>query len=37
VVCGRTSDHVNEADARTEVEMYECQLPARDLPVTDTE
>jgi hypothetical protein len=31
VVCGRTSDHVNETDARTEMEMYECQLPARNL------
>ena len=29
VVCGRTSDHVSEADARTEIEVYECQLPAR--------
>jgi hypothetical protein len=29
VVCGRTSDHVSEADALTEVEVYECQLPAR--------
>jgi hypothetical protein len=30
VVCGRTSDHVSEADARNELDMYECQLPARD-------
>ena len=29
VVCGRASDHISEADARAEVEMYECQLPAR--------
>jgi hypothetical protein len=28
IVCGRTSDHVSEEDARTELEMYECQLPA---------
>jgi hypothetical protein len=33
VVCGRTSDHVNEADARTELEMYECQLPSKGLIV----
>jgi hypothetical protein len=37
IVCGRTSDHVNEADARTELEMYECEQPARDLPAKDIE
>jgi hypothetical protein len=29
-VCGRTSDHTSEEDARHELELYECQLPARD-------
>jgi hypothetical protein len=27
VVCGRTSDHLNEADAHVELEQYECSVP----------
>ncbi len=29
VVCGRTSDHTNEEDARVELEFHECRLPTR--------
>ena len=26
--CGRASDHAAEEDARTELEQFECELPA---------
>lgn len=29
VVCGRTSDHINEEDARVELELHECRLTTR--------
>jgi|HubBroStandDraft_6_1064221.scaffolds.fasta_scaffold56358_3 hypothetical protein len=25
--CGRASDHANEAEARVELEQFDCQLP----------
>src|ERR1700674_4641541 len=31
VVCSRTSDHVSETDARNELDMYECELPVKNL------
>jgi hypothetical protein len=27
VVCGRTSDHVSEREARREIEQFECEPP----------
>jgi hypothetical protein len=27
VKCGRTSDHINQEDAKTELEFFECKLP----------
>jgi hypothetical protein len=27
VRCGRTSDHVSQADARAELEQHDCALP----------
>jgi hypothetical protein len=30
--CGRTSDHSKELDARFELEQYECNFPAVNLP-----
>jgi hypothetical protein len=30
VLCGRTSDHTAEEDARVELKYYECILPAPD-------
>jgi hypothetical protein len=32
IVCGRTSIRPKEEDARAEMEMYECQLPAQIIP-----
>jgi len=36
VQCGRTSDHVNQTDARLDLEQHDCALPvaktARALP-----
>lgn len=27
VKCGRTSDHIDQEDAKTELESFECELP----------
>ena len=32
LACGRTSDHVAEADARTELEQYDCNVPWVEVP-----
>jgi hypothetical protein len=28
--CGQTSDHISEQDAHSELQQYDCQLPAAD-------
>jgi hypothetical protein len=30
IVCGRTSDQASEKDARIEMKLFECRLPARE-------
>ena len=30
--CGRTSDHVGEQDAHTELDLYDCDIPWVEMP-----
>jgi hypothetical protein len=32
LVCGRTSDHASQPDARVELEQYDCHIPWVEMP-----
>ena len=37
LVCGRTSDHSYEPDARTELDTYECNVPWVEMPIASSD